>query len=317
MKLISIPRLLKTLESNLNKHPLCQPPDQVLKKPDLLVGEHATDCHAHICGPDSIYPYSPNRIYTPHDALLPQYIELLKSLGISRAVLVQPSIYGNDNRALLNALQTDPVHFRGVAVVDWDISENELEHLHHSGIRGVRCNIVDLAEEKGMLPISKLRYLAEKIAPLGWHIEFLMHANEFPHLYEDLKDFPVPVVLGHLGYLKTELGIEDIGFQNLLALMREERAWVKLTGPYRISSESQPPYADTKIFARALLEANDRQIVWGSDWPHVMVKGFMPNDADLLDILQSWAPDPIQRANILSNNPARLYQFIESINKKV
>jgi 2-pyrone-4,6-dicarboxylate lactonase len=223
--------LLKTLESNHNNPLLCQAPDQVLKKPGLVLCEHATDCHAHICGPASVYPYSPKRIYTPPDALLPQYQTLLQSIGIERAVLVQPSIYADDNRALLAALKTDLLNLRGVAVVDWDISERDLEKMHHAGVRGVRCNIVDLADAKGVLPILKLRYLADKIAPFGWHLEFLMHVNEFPELDQTLRNFPVPVVLGHLGYLKTSLGVNDPGFQGLLSLMREERAWVKLTGP--------------------------------------------------------------------------------------
>ena len=194
-------------------------------------------------------------------------------------------------------------------MVDWDISDTALEDLHLAGIRGVRCNIVDLAEAKGVLPIKQLTKLANQIAPLGWHLEFLMHVNEFPNLSQLLSNFPVPIVLGHLGYLKTNLGIEDPGFQNLLSLMREERAWVKLTGPYRITTEERIPYSDTNPFALALIAANSRQVVWGTDWPHVMAKGMMPNDADLLDLLQVWIPDPAIRKQVLSENPGRLYQF--------
>ena len=296
---------------NHNNAPLCQAPDQALKKPGLVLCENATDCHAHICGPQSLYPYIPNRIYTPPDALLSQYEALLDSLGVRRSVLVQPSIYGTDNRALLAAIKTNQLRFRGVAVVDWDIGDTELDDLHRAGIRGVRCNIVDLAEAKGVLPIKQLTKLANQIAPLGWHLEFLMHVNEFPNLSKLLSNFPVPIVLGHLGYLKTNLGIKDPGFQNLLSLVREERAWVKLTGPYRITTEERIPYSDTNPFAYALIAANSRQVVWGTDWPHVMVKGVMPNDADLLDLLQVWIPDPAIRKQVLSENPKRLYQFID------
>ncbi|NBV81489.1 MAG: GntR family transcriptional regulator, partial [Burkholderiaceae bacterium] len=56
-----------------------------------------------------------------------------------RAVLVQPSIYADDNRALLAALKVDPLHLRGITVVDWEISEQDLEKMHHAGVRGVRC----------------------------------------------------------------------------------------------------------------------------------------------------------------------------------
>ena len=309
MKSASTPRLLKTLGLNHNNSPLCQAPDQALKKPGLVLCENATDCHAHICGPQSLYPYIPNRIYTPPDALLSQYQALLDSLGVQRSVLVQPSIYGTDNRALLSAIKSNPLRFRGVAVVDWDINDKALEDLHIAGIRGVRCNIVDLAEAKGVLPIERLTKLANQIASFGWHLEFLMHVNEFPNLSQLLSNFPVPIVLGHLGYLKTNLGTKDPGFQNLLSLMREERAWVKLTGPYRITTEERIPYSDTNPFAHALIAANSRQVVWGTDWPHVMVKGTMPNDADLLDLLQVWIPDLAIQKQVLSENPERLYQF--------
>lgn len=309
MKSASTPRLPKTPGLNHNNPPLCQAPDQALKKPGLVLCENATDCHAHICGPQSLYPYIPSRIYTPPDALLSQYEALLNNLGIQRSVLVQPSVYGTDNRALISAIKTNPSRFRGVAVVDWEISDTALEDLHLAGIRGVRCNIVDLAEAKGVLPIKQLTKLANQIAPLGWHLEFLMHVNEFPDLAQLLSNFPVPIVLGHLGYLKTNLGTKDPGFQNLLSLMREERAWVKLTGPYRITTEERIPYSDTNPFAHALIAANSRQVVWGTDWPHVMVKGMMPNDADLLDLLHVWIPDPEIRQQVLSENPARLYQF--------
>ncbi|MGA8514649.1 MAG: amidohydrolase family protein, partial [Burkholderiaceae bacterium] len=257
--------------------PLCQAPDPALRKPRLSLPAGATDCHAHICGPAHLYPYAAQRIYTPPDALLPYYRALLASLGVGRAVIVQPSVYGDDNRALLAALATDPMHLRGVAVVNANITDDELQTLHNAGVRGLRCNIVDLADAKGSLPIDALRQIAQRIAPLQWHLELLMHVNEFPHLARDLADLPVDLVFGHLGYVPTRHTVQDPGFQNLLSLVREGKAWVKLTGPYRISQQSSPPYADVLPFADALLRTNPNRLLWGSDWPHVMVKGPMPN----------------------------------------
>ena len=193
-------------------------------------------------------------------------------------------------------------------MVDWDIGDTELDDLHRAGIRGVRCNIVDLAEAKGVLPIKQLTKLANQIAPLGWHLEFLMHINEFPNLSQLLSNFPVPIVLGHLGYLKTNLGIKDPGFQNLLSLMREERAWVKLTGPYRITTEERIPYSDTNPFAYALIAANSRQVVWGTDWPHPN-HTHIPDDAALVEALAEIAPAAAERQALLVDNPQRLYRF--------
>jgi 2-pyrone-4,6-dicarboxylate lactonase len=296
-------------QDHLATAPLCQAPDPVLRKPRLTLPVGATDCHAHICGPAHLYPYSDQRIYTPPDALLSEYRALLNTLGVQRAVIVQPSVYADDNRALLAALATDPLHLRGVAVVNPSITDNELMALHKAGVRGLRCNIVDLAQAKGALPIDALRQLAKRIAPLKWHLELLMHVNEFPNLASDLGDLPVDLVFGHLGYVPTRHTVQDPGFQNLLSLVREGKAWVKLTGPYRISQHNAPPYPDVQPFADALLRANPQRLLWGSDWPHVMVKGPMPNDADLCDLLGDWVHDTHLRNQVLVSNPEQLYGF--------
>src|SRR4051812_24341414 len=125
----------------------------------------ACDCHAHVCGPQSRYPYAADRLYTPHDALLADYRAMLESLGMERGVLVQPSIYGTDNRAMLDALALDPQRLRGVAVVPFDVPASEIEALHARGVRGVRCNIVDRKEGKGLLPLEDLKMLARTVAP--------------------------------------------------------------------------------------------------------------------------------------------------------
>jgi predicted TIM-barrel fold metal-dependent hydrolase len=266
------------------------------------------DCHAHVCGPESRYPYAPNRLYTPHDALPADYRRMLDSLGLERGVLVQPSIYGTDNRALLDALAQDPVRLRGVAVVSWDISFKELEKLHAGGVRGVRQNIVDLKEGKGVLPLDALRKLGEKIKPLGWHVEFLMHVDEFPDLDRQLARFPVDVVFGHLGYVPTHRGAETAGFKALLRLMRDGSAWVKLTAPYRLTMSAMP-YPDTDVFAAALVDAAAERLMWGTDWPHVFIKTAMPEDRELLQLFKRWVPDAPTQRRILVDNPGELYGF--------
>jgi 2-pyrone-4,6-dicarboxylate lactonase len=293
---------------NTAQAPWCAAPDPAPRAPRFTLPPLSCDTHAHICGPASHFPYSGERIYTPPDALLPAYQQLLGTLGVERAVLVQPSIYGSDNRVLLDALATDPQRLRGVAVIDADIPQAELERMHEMGVRGVRCNIVDVKEGKGRLPMDALRALARRIQPLGWHLEFLMHVDEFPELDVLLADFPVDVVFGHLGYMLAGQGVDASGFAALLRLLRSGRAWVKLTGPYRISGAARP-YSDVTPFAHALINAAPDRLVWGTDWPHVMVKGVMPNDGDLCDLLEQWAPDAGQRQQVLVSNPAKLYGF--------
>jgi len=292
----------------VSQAPPCAAPDFAPRQPQLKVPAGSCDCHAHILGPAARFPYSDERVYTPPDCLLADYRAMLTALGLARAVLVQPSVYGSDNRVLLNALDAMQGAWRGVAVVEPDVSASALQEMHAAGVRGVRVNVVDVQSNKGVLPLNQLRGLAERIAPLGWHMEFLLHVHEFPRLDQQLAGFPVDVVFGHLGYLPTQLGIGDAGFQALLLLLQAGRAWIKLTGPYRLSG-SKLPYADVVPFAHALLDAAPRQIVWGSDWPHVMVKGAMPNDGDLMDMLSTWIPDPSIRHQVLVSNPERLYGF--------
>jgi len=266
------------------------------------------DCHAHVCGPESRYPYAPNRLYTPEDASPADYRRMLDSLGMERGVLVQPSIYGSDNRALLDALAQDPVRLRGIAVVPFDVDAKEVELLHEGGVRGVRQNIVDLKNGKGVLPLEPLRALAKRIQLFGWHVEFLMHVDEFPQLDRQLADFPVDVVFGHLGYTPTSKTIDEPGFRALLRLMRDGKAWVKLTAPYRLTMSAMP-YRDTDVFAQALLDAAPQRLLWGTDWPHVFIKTALPEDKKLLRLLEHWVPDEQMRRRILVDNPAGLYGF--------
>lgn len=288
--------------------PTCAPPDFKPRKPRLVLPPLACDSHAHILGPAARVAYSPARVYTPPDCLLPDYQHMLKTLGVERAVLVQPSVYGTDNTVMLEAMRVAGRHFRGVAVVSDDISEVELRKLHDGGVRGVRVNIVDVKDRKpGTLPLDSLKRLAQRVRPLGWHMEFLMHVDEFPDLDRTFADFPIDIVLGHLGYMRTDKGLAAPGFQALLRLIKGGRCWVKLTGPYRISTAA-PPYPDVTPFAHALTAANAERIIWGSDWPHVMAKA-MPNDGNLCDLLSEWIPDARLREQVLARNPERLYGF--------
>jgi predicted TIM-barrel fold metal-dependent hydrolase len=296
--------------SAANDAPRCAPPDPAPRPPKSKFPPFACDCHAHICGPQATYGYIPERIYTPPDALLPAYRHLLATLGCERAVLVQPSFHGTDNRAMLAAMKEAGASFRGVAVLADDASESEIAAMHAAGVRGARLNIVDVKTGKGELPLALIERLADRIKAFGWHIEFLMHVDEFPELDRMLARLAVDCVFGHLGYVRTDKRIATPGFQALLRLLRAGRAWVKLTGPYRIST-GPLPHADTNAFAHALVEVAPDRLVWGSDWPHVKTEWSipMPNDGELADLLEAWVPDAGIRKRVLVDNPAKLYGF--------
>lgn len=288
--------------------PICPGPDPNPRDPILKAPAGACDVHAHVFGPASRYPYSPARGYTPPDASLDSYLAMHRVLGIERGVLTQPSVYGTDNSAMLDAVAGQPQRLRAVIAVDGDVTDAGLERFHAAGARGVRVNMVD----KGGMPfdsMAQVRRFSERLAPLGWHLEVLIHVNEFDDLDAVFGGFAVDVVVGHLGYVPAGAGIQGAGFQGLLKLMADGRCWTKVSGSYRVTGLDRPPYGDVAPFARALIAANPERVLWGTDWPHPTFWGTMPNDAYLLDILADWTGDAAIQRQILVDNPARLYGF--------
>lgn len=290
-------------------YPLCQAPDPNPTPVALDVPAGAVDCHAHIFGPESRYPYSSARGYTPPDASLETYLNLHQTLGgIDRAVLTQPSVYGIDNSCMMDALDKMGDRFRAIVALAEDVTDRELEALHKRGARGVRVNLVD----KGGMPfedINAVRRFTERLKDIGWHLEVLVHVHEFEDLRTTMNSMAVDVSVGHLGYMKTDHGIDHPGFQEFLDLLKDGHCWVKVSGSYRVTCDDVPPYNDVEPFAQALIEANEERVLWGTDWPHPVFKGTMPNDGALMEQLLSWAPDENLRKKILVDNPRSLYGF--------
>ena len=288
--------------------PYCAGPDPSPAPPRQPLPKLACDSHMHICGPESQHRYAATRIYTPPDALLTDYLPVATTLGVGRVVFVQPSVYGTDNSVMLGAMKLCPLPNRGVAVIDKTISDDTLSALNRAGVRGVRFNLVDVADATTELPLEPLEEIATRIEPLGWHVELLVHVDDYPNLDELLEHLPVDIVIGHLGYCRPDRSTRDEGFQALLRLMLAGRCWTKLTGPYRVSA-GKLPYSSAAGFARALVQQSPDRVLWGSDWPHVMVKSAMPNDGALLDLLFDWVPDATVHQKILVDNAAKLYGF--------
>lgn len=286
--------------------PDCQAPDRHPRPPGERPPAGAADTHAHVFGPAPKYPFAAGRRYTPPDSPLPEYLKLLATLGLERGVIVHPSVYGTDNRASLDALRAEPERLRGVAVVGPEIGDAELAEMDRLGMRGVRLNLL---YSGGGVGFDAAQRLAERIAPVGWHMQMLIDISEFENFAQRLSRLPVDCVIDHMGHMPAAKGVDHPAFRDLLAMLGEGRTWVKLSGAYRLTSLDRPPFTDVLPFARALVEARPDRMVWASDWPHPAVTRPMPNDGDLLDALWDWAPDPAIRHRILCENPAALYGF--------
>jgi predicted TIM-barrel fold metal-dependent hydrolase len=283
---------------------MCAPPQRHVRKPALALPANAADCHAHVFGPVDRYPYAANRLYTPPPVLLEDYLAMHRAVGFERGVLVQTGLYGNDNRFIVDAIAAHPRKLRGIALIGESISDAELAHLAASGIRGFRVN----RTAKTGLSIEVGRRLAERVRHLGWHVQFLLDVEDHPDLDELLGSFATEVVIDHMGRPDPRGGLNAPGFQALIRLLRSGRGWAKLSAPYR-TSRQEPPYADMTQFAHALVAAAPDRLVWGSDWPHVLLDSTMPNDGDLVDQIAVWVGDADVRRRILVDNAERLYGF--------
>lgn len=259
----------------------------------------ACDTHAHVFGPPWRYPLDEQRNYTPHVCTLDQYREHMQALGIERAVLVQPSVYGTDNSALLDALKAGGAAFRGIAVPAADVSDAELSAMHELGVRGIRLNLAN----PQVLDIDAAITLARRVASFGWHLQVHLKLAEsgIAPLRNLAAQVAMPIVIDHMGRVDPEAVPDE-----LLGLLRDGRCWVKLSAPYRLKSRA-PDYADLKPLVEKLVTAAPTQTLWATDWPHTELPETTPGSADLLSWLVDWLPDPALRKQVCVTNPGSLY----------
>jgi predicted TIM-barrel fold metal-dependent hydrolase len=275
-----------------------------VRKPRLALPPKAADSQFPVFGPRKQYTRAANRLYTPPPVYLDHYLAMLDATGLERGVLVQTGLYGNDNRFLVDAIRAHPDRLRGIALIGESVTDRELRDLAESGVRGFRVN----RTAKTGLGFDVARRLAERTRELGWHVQFLLDVEDHPDLDTLLGGFATEVVIDHMGRPDPRRGVNAPGFQALIRLLKSGRGWAKLSAPYR-TSQRPPPYDDMTPFARALVEAAPDRLVWGSDWPHVLLETEMPNDGDLVDQIAVWVPDEGVRRRILVENAKRLYGF--------
>jgi predicted TIM-barrel fold metal-dependent hydrolase len=278
------------------------PPHPNPSRPAFAAPPGACDAHCHVFGPAARFPYAPERRYTPPDAPKERLAELHAHLGLSRAILVQASPHGRDNSAMLDAIATSQGRWRGVAIVGAEVTDRELVRLHDGGVRGVRFNFV--RHLGGAPPLDVVTALQARIAPMGWHLVLHLDAEDIVAYEPFFRRFTIPFVIDHMGRVDAAQGQDQPPFRELLALMRNELAWVKVSGAERVSSAG-PPFADAIPFAQALIAAAPDRVLWGTDFPHPNVK-WMPDDGVLVDLFARFTQDPALRRKVLVDNPTRL-----------
>ena len=196
---------------------------------------------------------------------------------------------------------------RGVCAIKMDASEASLQELHDQGIRGVRLNL----DNKGGMPLelTEISKLEDKIKGFGWHLEYLFPGKDIVELEPVLSNASVPVSIGHFAYQPATAGINADGFKTLLRLVKDGNTWIKISGANRVSETDLPPYDDVLPMARALVEANPDNVMWGTDWPHPNKYEVNPNDGDLVNWFGEWITDDAMRKRIMVDNSEAFYDF--------
>jgi len=278
--------------------PDCDPPPREPASAAQRLPAGTCDAHFHVFGPQDRYPMDARRNYTPHASSLDDYRRVMHAVGIDRGVIVQPSVYGTDNRATLDALRAGGERFRAIVVPPADVSDGELAGMHALGVRGVRLNL----HNPQMLAMDDALSIVERMAGSGWHLQAFLDLQRDPAALDTLCDRTrVPVVVDHMGKLAPSTRTHP-----LMDRLRAGSCWVKLSAPYRVSGEPAP-HADLTGLVRALADANPERVLWGSDWPHTELHAGTPEARDLAALVHAWFPDEAMRRQVCVVNPARLY----------
>jgi 2-pyrone-4,6-dicarboxylate lactonase len=273
------------------------------RKPAFKLPPLATDAHCHVFGPGNVFPYAPNRRYTPEDAPKETLKALHDHLGITRAVIVQASCHGSDNRAMLDALAWQPELYRGVAIIDGETPPTQIPVMHRTGVRGARFNFVK--HLGGSPDMTVFENVLRRIKPLGWHVVLHVDAPDIVPLSDMMRKLTLPFVIDHMGRVPAKDGVDQTPLEALLDLAKLDRCWIKVSGSERID---MPPYDKAVPIAKKIVEASPDRVLWGTDFPHPN-STHEADEADLVDLLPKIAPDATLQKKLLVDNPARLYGY--------
>jgi predicted TIM-barrel fold metal-dependent hydrolase len=280
----------------------------------------ACDTHTHVFGDPQRFPFAAARAYTPEQASIAEMHALHRALHTERVVIVHPSVYGPDNSCTLDGMKQLGSNVRGIAVIDEKTTEAALDEMDRAGMRGIRVNLETSGQSDPKVARQVFQEAVDRMKRRSkWHIQIYTRLSVIEAIKEQVMDAPVPVVFDHFGGAQAALGVSQPGFDTLLNLVRTGKTYVKISAPYR-SSTQPPDYADVAPLAKALIAANPQHILWGSDWPHPaspvahrpvteVTPLWQVDDGRIFNQLPVWAPDAAVRKTILVENPAKLYGF--------
>jgi predicted TIM-barrel fold metal-dependent hydrolase len=275
-----------------------------------IYGEPKVDCHNHLLDPahfafasDAWYHPVSNEQGTAH-----QLTDLFDAYGARHALVVGPnSGYGTDNRCLLDFLEWGNGRFKGVAVVDNDISRVDLQRLRDRGVVGTTMQVALLGVEY----FREAGPLLSELADLDMFVDVQVEGDQLLGMAPILAPSGVRVLIDHCGRPDPTAGLAQPGFRRLLDLASSGRYFVKISGLVKCSRTSYP-WEDSWPFAKALLEAfTPDRCMWGSDWPFLQASERIDYGL-ILALLERLVPQPVDRRKVLWDTPMRLFSFNDS-----
>ena len=277
----------------------------------------ACDCHVHVIGDSARYPMAAGRPYTPPAAEISDLRRHMDRHALGRAVVIQPSVYGTDNQCLIDTLKAMPGGLRGVAVLDADVRDAELDRLTAAGVTGIRINLESTGGKDPRQALRILEHWSGKLTGSGWHIQLYAHHEIVEQVLQRLPPLSLPLVIDHFAMLSPQTQPDILKKSRLYAMLTEGVLYIKLSASYRIGAPGQ--VREVAALAHTLLQANPERMLWASDWPHTNREpGKAPEDISqyraidpraLMQEQLSWLFTDALRRKVLVDNPAQLYRF--------
>lgn len=274
------------------------------------------DSHMHVLDADR-YPLCPSAVYRPSKHTVAQAVAFESSVGAARLVLVQPSIYGNDNSCLLDALRTlGPSRARGVVAFDAETTSlATLRAWHELGVRGVRLNLQSTGRTMSEADMeATLRLYADAVRPLGWVVQLYIPLAMMRALEAIVPALGVRICIDHMGApslpspATTKGSSLDPyrldGFASLVRLLQAGQTFVKMSAPYRFSC-GQDYVGELEPIARELLRVAPTRAVFATDWPHTRFEGL--DITPWVEHMLEWCGDQRMRERVFKLNAEELW----------
>ncbi|CAG4895547.1 amidohydrolase family protein [Paraburkholderia saeva] len=272
-----------------------------------IFDEEKIDCHNHIFDP-ARFPYRADTAYRPsmqEIGTAAQFAHVMDACGVRHALLVGPtSGYRTDNRCMLDAIANGSGRFRGIAVVDNDVSRAELVELKAAGVVGLAFN----PAMEGVEAMNDVDALLDTLTDLDMFAQIQTTGDQLVAIEPLIRRTSTRILIDHCGRPEVAAGTGQAGFQTLLRLADTERVTVKLSGLQKFSQLAYP-YDDAQNFALQILRTvGPDHCVWGSDWPFLRSPVRM-DYAPLLTLIERLIPDSDARRRVLWQTPRRLFGF--------